>query len=147
MTTSVRKRRPSVRTRRAGYLVGVVLNGVLLILVNAWPGWDVLPFLTPAFPTVLGLVDLTLVAGLVTGLVQLWQDPEWLVALNGVVTTCAGLAALARLWQVFPFDFTGSSFDWALTARIVLVVGLAGSVIGLLAQVAALTRAGLRRPR
>ncbi|MGK3206760.1 hypothetical protein [Amycolatopsis sp. MEPSY49] len=147
MTTSVRKRRPSVRTRRAGYLVGVVLNGVLLVLVNGWPGWDVLPFLTPAFPTVLGLVDLTLLAGLVTGLVQLWQDPEWLVALNGVVTTCAGLAALVRLWQVFPFDFTGSSFDWALTARIVLAVGLAGSVIGLLAQVAALIRAGLRRPR
>lgn len=147
MTTSVRKARPPVRTRRAGYLVGVVLNGVLLVLVNAWPGWAALPFLTPAFPTVLGLVDLVLVAGLVTGLVQLWQDPEWLVALDGVVTTCAGLAALVRLWQVFPFDFTGSSFDWALTARIVLVVGLAGSVIGLLAQVAALVRAGRRRPR
>ncbi|MGW4057633.1 hypothetical protein ACWEGE_05105 [Amycolatopsis sp. NPDC004747] len=147
MTTSVRKRRPPVRTRRAGYLVGVVLNGVLLVLVNAWPGWDVLPFLTPAFPRVLGLVDLALVAGLVTGLVQLWQDPEWLVALDGVVTTCAGLAALARLWQVFPFDFTGSSFDWALTARIVLVVGLVGSVIGLAAQAAGLIRAGLRRPR
>ncbi|QKV80562.1 hypothetical protein [Amycolatopsis sp. Hca4] len=147
MTTSVRKRRPSVRTRRAGYLVGVVLNGILLVLVNAWPGWDVLPFLTPAFPAVLGLVDLALVAGLVTGLVQLWQDPEWLVALDGVVTTCAGLAALVRLWQVFPFDFAVSSFDWALTARIVLVVGLAGSVIGLPAQVTTLVRAGLRRPR
>ncbi|MDS0134768.1 MULTISPECIES: hypothetical protein [unclassified Amycolatopsis] len=147
MTTSVQKARPPVRTRRAGYLVGVVLNGVLLVLVNAWPGWDVLPFLTPAFPMVLGLVDLTLLAGLVTSLVQLWQDPEWLVALNGVVTTCAGLAALVRLWQVFPFDFTGSSFDWALTARIVLAVGLAGSVLGLVAQVAALIRAGLRRPR
>ncbi|MDX3193730.1 hypothetical protein PV458_35460 [Streptomyces sp. MN03-5084-2B] len=147
MTTSVHNRRPPVRTRRAGYLVGVVLNGFLLVLVNAWPGWDALPFLTPAFATVLGLVDLALVAGLVTGLVQLWQDPEWLVALDGVVTTCAGLAALVRLWQVFPFDFAGSSFDWALTARIVLVVGLAGSVIGLLVQVAALVRAGLRRPR
>lgn len=147
MTTSVRNRRSPVRTRRAGYLVGIVLNGVLLVLVNAWPGWDVLPFLTTAFPAVLGLVDLALVAGLVTGLVQLWQDPEWLVALDGVVTTSAGLAALVRLWQVFPLDFTGTAFDWALTVRIVLVVGLAGSVLGLPAQVAALVRAGLRRPR
>ncbi|MEU5264660.1 hypothetical protein [Amycolatopsis sp. NPDC021455] len=147
MTTSVRKRRPPVRTRRAGYLVGVVANSVLLVLVNAWPGWEVLPFLTPAFPTVLGLVDLALVAGLVTGLVQLWQDPEWLVALDGVVTSCAGLAALVRLWQVFPFDFTGTTFDWALTVRIVLVVGLAGTAIGLLVQLGTLVRAGLRRPR
>ena len=47
MTTSVRKRRPPVRIRHAGYIVGVVANSVLLVLVNAWPGWDVLPFLTP----------------------------------------------------------------------------------------------------
>ena len=46
------------------------------------------------------------------------------------MTTCAGLAALVRLWPVFPFDFTGTTFDWALTARIVLVVGLAGTAIG-----------------
>ena len=147
MTTSVQNRRPPVRTRRAGYLVGVVLNSVLLVMVNAWPGWDVVPFLTGAFPTVLGLVDLALVAGLVTGLVQLWQDPEWLVALDGVVTTCAGLAALVRLWQVFPFDFAGTAFDWALTARIVLVVALAGTGIGLLVQLGTLVRAGMRRPR
>jgi len=144
MTASV-KTRPSVRTRRAGYLVGVVLNGVLLILVNGRPGWAAVPFLTPGFSSVVGLVDLALVAGLVTGLVHVWHDPEWLVALDGVVTACAGLAALIRLWQVFPFDFAGSSFDWPLTARIVLVVGIAGTAIGLLVQLLTLARAGVRR--
>ncbi|MGW3960566.1 WS/DGAT domain-containing protein [Amycolatopsis sp. NPDC005003] len=144
MTTSV-KTRPPVRSRRAGYLVGVVLNGVLLALVNGRPGWEAVPFLTPGFSSVVGLVDLALVAGLVTGLVHIWYDPAWLVALNGVVTSCAGLAALVRLWQVFPLDFAGASFDWALVARIVLIVGLAGTSIGLLVQLLTLARAGVRR--
>ncbi|WP_206797022.1 hypothetical protein [Amycolatopsis sp. MtRt-6] len=144
MTTSV-KTRPPVRSRRAGYLLGAVLNGVLLVLVNGRPGWEAVPFLTPAFSSVVGLVDLVLVAGLVTAFVQVWYDPGWLVALNGVVTACAGLAALVRLWQVFPFDFAGASFDWALVARVVLVVGLAGTSIGLLVQLLTLARSAVRR--
>lgn len=139
MTTTV-KTRPPIRSRRTGYLVGVVLNGILLILVNGTPGWTAVPFLTDRFSSVVGVVDLALVAGLVTGLVQVWHDPEWLVALDGVVTSCAGLVALVRIWQVFPLDFAGASVDWAWVARVVLVVGLAGTAIGLLVQLLTLAR-------
>ncbi|MBE1495635.1 hypothetical protein H4696_002735 [Amycolatopsis lexingtonensis] len=146
MTTSVKTRRPPARTRLAGYFAGVVVNGVLLVLINGRPGWAVVPFLTPAFSSVVGVVDLALVVGAVTGFVHLWHDPEWLVALDGVVTTCAGLVALVRLWQVFPFDFGGGSFDWAVVARIVLVAGIAGSVLGLVVGLVTVVRAALRKP-
>lgn len=147
MTTRAKTRRPRARTRLAGYLAGVVVNGVLLALINGRPGWAAVPFLTPAFSSVVGLVDLALVTGLVTGFVHLLHDPEWLVALDGLVTTCAGLAALVRLWQVFPFDFGAASFDWAALTRIVLAVGFAGSVLGLAVGLVTLVRAAARRPR
>ena len=39
-------RRPRPASRRAGYLVAVVVNAVLLFVLNGQPGWQVLPFLT-----------------------------------------------------------------------------------------------------
>ncbi|MEU4524618.1 hypothetical protein AB0F52_38595 [Amycolatopsis sp. NPDC024027] len=145
MTTSEKTRRPSVRARRTGYVVSALINAALLVAVNGRPGWEVVPFLTAETHLVVGVVDLCLVAGLVTSVVYVWCDPEWLTALGGVVTALAGLVAIVRIWQVFPFDFAGSSFDWPLTARILLVVGIAGTAIGLLVQAVTLVRAGVRR--
>ncbi|MEU5265549.1 hypothetical protein [Amycolatopsis sp. NPDC021455] len=142
MTTGVRTRRPPVRTRLAGYLAGVVVNGALLALINGRPGWAAVPFLTDGFAAVVGVVDVALVAGLVTGFVHLWHDPEWLVTADGLVTTGAGLVALVRIWQVFPFDFGATSSDWATAARVVLAIGIAGSVLGLVTGLVDLVRAG-----
>ena len=33
------------------------------------------------------------------------------------------------MWQVFPFDFSGSSFDWALAVRVAMGVAIGGSAI------------------
>ncbi|HWD02987.1 MAG TPA: hypothetical protein VG674_11100 [Amycolatopsis sp.] len=145
MTITEKTRRPSLRARRTGYLVSALINAALLIAVNGWPGWAAVPFLTAETRLVVGVVDLSLVAGLVTSLVYVWSDPEWLRALGGAVTTCAGLVATVRIWQVFPFDFAGSSFDWPLTVRVLLAVGIAGAVIGLLVQLVTLARSALRR--
>jgi len=142
MTTGVPIRRPPVRTRLAGYLAGVVVDGVLLALLNGRPGWVAVPFLTARFSAVVGVIDLALVAGLVTGFLHLWHDPEWLVAVDGLLTTGAGLVALVRIWQVFPLDFGTTSFDWAAAARAVLAIGIAGSVLGLIAGLVELVRAG-----
>jgi len=147
MTTSEKTRRPSLRVRRTGYLAGALINGVLLIAVNGFPGWDVVPFLTTDTRLVVGVVDLALVTGLLTNVAYALYDPEWLTALGGAVTACAGLVATVRVWQVFPFDFAGSAFDWPVTVRIVLVVGIAGSAIAVLVQLVTLVRAGVRRRR
>ena len=51
----------------------------------------------------------------------------WRIALKPGKPIC--LAATVRMWQVFPFDFGSSSFDWALLVRILLVLGIVGVVI------------------
>src|SRR5436190_9702285 len=57
MTTTAPIRTPPDVTRRAGYVVGAVVNGMLLLAVNVWPGWQVVPFLTAQTSQVLGLVN------------------------------------------------------------------------------------------
>lgn len=45
VTTTPSRQRPAVAARRFGYVVAVLVNLALLYAVNAWPGWDALPFL------------------------------------------------------------------------------------------------------
>jgi hypothetical protein len=131
------RRRPERSVRRVGYAVGAVVNGVLLWLVHVWPGWEAVPFLTGDFSEVVGLVTLALWAGIATNLVYLVSDPRWLTALGGLVTTGIGLAAAVRLWQLFPFDLVD---PWDLVVRVLLVVGIVGSVVALLVGVVTLVR-------
>jgi len=122
------KRRPAPGVRRAGYVVAVLIQAALLFAINKWPGWDVVPFLDAEFPRVLGLVNASVVAGLVANLVYLVHDPRWLRSLGDAVTTTAGLVAMVWIWQVFPFDLGPG---WALVFHTLLVVAIVGSIIGI----------------
>jgi len=145
-TTRRPTRRPTVGTRRTGYVIAAALNAVLLYLVNVWPGWQAVPFLTEDTRQVLGLVNLSLAASIAVNLVYLAYDPRWVRSLGDLLTTSIGLAGIVRVWQVFPFDVDGYSVDWALVIRGVLVVAGVGAAIGILVQLVALIRA-YRDPR
>jgi hypothetical protein len=140
MTPTARIRRQPVAARRFGYLVGVGVDTALLYLINVRPGWQVLPFLTADTPQVLGWVNAALIAGVVVNLVYLVTDPRWLRAVGELVTAGIGLVGLVRIWQVFPFDLAGPSFDASWIVRLVLVVAIIGTAIGMLVQLGWLVR-------
>lgn len=141
MTVTAASRRPTAAARRFGYLVAVLLNAAMLYLVNVWPGWEVLPFLTGRTSLVIGFVNASIVANLVANVLYLARDPAWLKALGDLATTAVGVVALVRIWQVFPFDFGTTTFDWALVVRVVLVVAIVGSGIGIAAALVAFFKA------
>jgi len=136
-----RARRPAGRAdRRIGYTAAVVVNALVLGAVNRWPGWDAVPFLTDDTRLVLGWVNASIVVGLVANLVYAVADPPRLRAFGDGVQNVVGLAALVRIWQVFPVDLPQDGFDWGLLARWVLAVGMFGSVVGLLVALVRLVR-------
>jgi hypothetical protein len=141
VTVTASVRRPSLAGRRFGYLLAAAIDAVILYLVNGRPGWQTLDFLTGDTTRVLGLLNLSLVVGIVVNLVYAGYDPPWLTAAGNLVTTAIGIAVLARIWQVFPFDFGDASFDWALLVRVLLVVGVAGAAIGVVVHTVSLIRA------
>lgn len=140
MSTMTVHRRQPVAGRRLGYTIAVGVNAVLLYLVNIAPGWDAVPFLTPATTQVLPWVNATLIATAVANVLYVVWDPRWFRALGDIVTTSIGIVAMVRVWQVFPFDFSGSSFDWALVAKFALGVGVGGSIVAILVALVALVR-------
>lgn len=139
--TLIASTRPTLAARRFGYAVSVGINAVLLYATNVWPGWDALPFLTNDLAQVLGLINASILVNLAVNAVYLLRDPPWLKALGDILTLAVGIVAMVGLWQVFPFDFSGSAFDWTLVARILLGVGIVGSVLGILAAMVAFARA------
>lgn len=143
MTSTMTTRRPTPRrtsasTRRFGYAVAALVNAGLLYLINVWPQWDVLPFLSEDFTTVLWLVNASVIAGIAVNLVYLVDDPIWVRKLGDILTMAVGIAAMVAVWRVFPFDFGSASIDWALVFRIGLGVAILGSAAGILANLVSL---------
>lgn len=120
--------------RRVGYLIAAGVNAVLIWIVNVWPGWEAVPFLTPEAAEVIQLVNLSLVLGILTNVVYAVWDAAWVKALGDVVTTSIALAVTIRTLQVFPFDFGDSAVDWSLWARVGLWFFVVVLSIALIAQ-------------
>jgi hypothetical protein len=141
MTVTQTRKRPTQASRRAGYVIGVLVNLAMLYAINVWPGWEVLPFLTAEMTLVLGLVNASVLVNIAANVAYVVRDPAWFKALGDVVTITVGLLAMVRTWQVFPFDFGTSTFDWELLTRIALGVGMVGSGIGIVAALVRFARA------
>ncbi|WP_285245542.1 hypothetical protein [Pseudarthrobacter sp. fls2-241-R2A-127] len=124
-----------------GNLGSAVVNALLLYGINIWPGWQVLPFLTAGMARVLDLINASLIAGIVVGVVCVLIRSRVLLAVGNLVALGFSMAAIIRVWEVFPFDFTGGWSGWPVLVRVLLVVGMVGSIIGAVAELVNLVRA------
>lgn len=138
--TDPRKPRPSIGMRRFGYAVAIAVNVALIFVINEWPGWATVSFLTSETETVIPIVNASLVIAIVVNAVYLISDPRWLRAMGDAVTAAVSFFVILVVLRVFPFDFADYSFDWAMLAQVMLVVGLIGSLVGVIANLVTFTR-------
>jgi hypothetical protein len=140
MSLSAPPSRPSTGMRRTGYAVALVVNVALLVGVNAWPGWDVVPFLTQDTTQVVPVVNASIVVNLVVNVGYLFHDPPRVRSAGDLLTLAVGELALLRIWQVFPFDLWSEPFDWTLLVRILLGIAIVGSALGMVVALVGLVR-------
>ena len=125
----------------AGHVTAVVVNAAMLWAIHMWPGWQTVPFLTPDTSRVLSVVTLVLVATMLAHLVFLVVPSRMVNALGNLAVLAIGVPAMVQLWEVFPFDFSGTWSGWPVVVRTLLVLGIVGQVIGFIVGLVALFRA------
>jgi hypothetical protein len=145
MAATTTDRRQAQAGRRVGYLVTVVIDGLLLWGAHQVLGWGWPPFVTGAWEDVLPVLTLSFAAAMVVNALWVVCDPAWFRHLGAIVLNLTGLVVLVRMWQVFPFDF--ASDPWELLTRVVLAAGLFGIVVGTLVELGQLVRGDDRDDR
>lgn len=137
---AVGTKRASGPARKVGYAIGVGANALLLYAVENLASWDTLRFVTDDFDRVSSIISLALLASLIANLAYLYNDDRWFKSLGSIVTTAIGVVASVRVWQVFPFDFSGYDVDWSAAIRALLVLSMVGGGIGIVAELVRLIR-------
>ena len=125
---------------RSGYVMAILFNLAFLFVANNLLGWDLIPFLTGDFARVLWIVNLSILATIVANLAYLWYDPAWFKSVCQICLGGISMLVSIRMLQVFPFDFSGSQFDWEPVARFLLILGVVAVGIGIVVEVVKLIR-------
>jgi hypothetical protein len=127
--------RVAAGARRIGYVVAALVNVLVLWLVHRFLDWGWPGFLTEEWDDVLSVLSVSIGASIVANLVFAWRSDHPIKPLGDLVTTVLGLIATIRVLRVFPFEFTGTDWSWAVrTILIVAIVGMSIAVVALLGR-------------
>ncbi len=125
-----------------GYMVAIAVNIAMLVIANNILAWGWVPFLTADFEQVLWLINLSLLATIAVNVVYLAYDAEWFKSVCQIGLGGITVAVAVRTYQVFPFDFSASQFNWEPVTRFVIVLTVIGTVITMITAVVRLARGG-----
>ncbi len=123
------------------------LNVVFWYLIHRQPGWDVVPFLTQDTTKVLPFVDASIFAAIAVNVVFLVRDSRPVKAMGDLTTSLVSLLAMIRIWQVWPFHFTGGWHGSQWLVYVGLAVATFGVAVGSIAAFVDLCCGGSRRSR
>jgi hypothetical protein len=96
----------------------------LLYVVNVWPGWQAIPFLTQGASQAVWLLNAALVAGLVANFTFLFNDSTRLRAFGSYAIAGITVLFLVCLLETFPFDFGSPDSSWASFAKEAVIAAL-----------------------
>jgi hypothetical protein len=120
--------------RRFGYGVAVVVNLLMLVAVQFILEWGWLPFLTDEFSTLVPWISLSLLVSIVANLVYQFNDTPVVKSTGQILSNLISLFVTYQIFLVFPFDFSASQFDWTIVTRVVLILAMVGSGVGVLTE-------------
>jgi hypothetical protein len=120
--------------RRFGYGVAVVINLVMLVGVQFILAWGWLPFLTDEFSTLVPWISLSLLVSILANLVYQFNDTPVVKSTGQIMTNLVSLFVTYQIFLVFPFDFSASQFDWTFVTRVMLILAMVGSGVGVLTE-------------
>jgi uncharacterized membrane protein SirB2 len=133
--------------RRFGYGIAVVINLVMLVVVQNVVEWGWPPFLTQEFADVVPWISASLLVSIAANLIYQFNDSPAVKSTGQILVNLVSIAVSYVVLQVFPFDFSSYAFNWAPIARIVLILAIVGSGIGVLTEAIRLVSSGPDKER
>ena len=128
---------------RVGYVLTIVINGILIYVVQNLVEWEWLPFLTEEFNDVVPVIVWSMVATIVVSTVYLFTSARGVRILGEFILAGFGFWATLQLYLVWPFDFSMyPNVEWDFIARLVLGLAVFGTGVALLANFVRLLRLG-----
>jgi hypothetical protein len=111
---------PSSRRRILCGVTALVAFGVFLVL-NFWPGWSSIPFLTDGMRLTVGLVDLALWGIIAFNVAFLFSDARGLHLTAHLIIAMLAMLAFTELIRDFPFTLSGV---WVGVVHWILILGV-----------------------
>ncbi|MEA2022995.1 MAG: hypothetical protein U9N79_01750 [Actinomycetota bacterium] len=119
---------------RVGYGVAVAVNIVLLFIVNNLLAWGWVPFLTDDFERLLPIVNLSLVVGAGVNFAFIFYNASWFRSAGQILQNVVSLFVTVATLKIFPFDFSPYGINWAVVARVLLILIFVALVIGTIVE-------------
>ena len=124
-----RERKKTPPNSLINYIVGVVVNAVLLFLVNKIPAWN-LDFIAGNYPEVLWALNLSLIVQIAGNFLLMFYHPMVLHHIGNMLFSIFGFIALIVIYTVFPFILPELRSNWLPTViKAVMIVGMVGTGI------------------
>lgn len=112
---------------KADHLAAVFSNLIVLWIINNVQGWN-LSFVTDAYPAVLWVLNVAVVAQILGNGALVIYGSRWLHHLVNLVLHVLGVLSLIVLYVIYPFDFGAYNGVIEWLARIGLIVGILASL-------------------
>ncbi len=120
--------------KRFGYVVAIGCNAVGIYIVHHLLDWGWPRFLTDQFDDVLPLITVSFVYGMVTNAMFVVYDHQWFKSLANVGGSVIAFVITLRLFQVYPFDFSGYAVNWSWAVTTLLIIGMVVTAIAAVAE-------------
>lgn len=128
--------------RRFGYAVAIGINVLMIWIVGNLLDWELVEFLEPEFADLVPVIQLGLWVTIAANAVYLYDDRSFSARAARLVVDVVNLYVTARVFEVFPFDFTAHAVDWALVFRALLLIAVVGSAVSGVVHLGRLLKGG-----
>ena len=122
---------PKRTARRAGYIIAIIVNVVLIYVFNNLVRWGV-PFIKSRLNEILWAFYLSLVATIIANALYLIYDAGWFRHLTQMGLAVLAFNSVYQLYTVFPFDFKFAIWEQGL--RLALILAMVGTVIAFVVE-------------
>jgi hypothetical protein len=118
--------------QKSEYIAAIIFNLIWWYIVNNLLNWQVY-FVTNAFNEVLWIINLSIIVSIIGNALLLFYSPERLRHGVKIIINIVSFIAVYLVWDLFPFDFSNSFYDWALS--LLLILAMIGITIATIVEI------------